>query len=190
MTSQRFYSYMWLRSNQTPYYVGKGCGNRAFYKRSRRVAPPADAVRIIIFPMDSEELAFESEKALIALFGRKDIGTGILHNMTDGGDNPPRSKKGMFRPNGIRPSRENIARRVATWKAKGSRKGTHSSPRTEVKPGQTLRPSSYIHTDIHRHRMSEAAKRRWQSEDSKNYLSAVVAHYAAMKRGDFDNVWA
>ena len=80
-----FYSYLWLRKNDQPYYVGKGTGNRAF-KSVKGHRPPKDRGRIIIFPQDSEADAFESEIALIWLFGRKDIGTGCLHNQTDGGD--------------------------------------------------------------------------------------------------------
>jgi hypothetical protein len=81
-----FYSYMWLRENETPYYVGKGKDDRAFISSSHCVNRPKDKSRIIVFPMSSEELAFESEKAMIELFGRKDSGTGILRNLTDGGE--------------------------------------------------------------------------------------------------------
>lgn len=81
-----FYSYLWLREDGTPYYVGKGTGNRAWVRESHHCFPPKDRSRILIFPQDSEADAFESERALIWLFGRKDIGTGILRNMTDGGD--------------------------------------------------------------------------------------------------------
>lgn len=81
-----FYSYLWLREDETPYYVGKGTGNRAWVRDSHHCFPPKDRSRILIFPQDSEADAFESERALIWLFGRKDIGTGILRNMTDGGE--------------------------------------------------------------------------------------------------------
>src|SRR5580692_7723704 len=75
-----FYTYLWLREDGTPYYVGKGRGRRAF----RKGCPPIDRVLIQAFP--SEEDALTAEIFLIAYYGRKDLGTGILRNLTDGGD--------------------------------------------------------------------------------------------------------
>ena len=80
-----FYSYLWIRKNEQPWYVGKGTGNRA-YERHRGHWAPKDRSRIFVFPQDSEADAFESERALIWLFGRKDLGTGCLYNRTDGGE--------------------------------------------------------------------------------------------------------
>lgn len=91
-----FYSYLWLREDGSPYYVGKGSGKRAYIRRENHW-PPNDYARIVIFPQDSEADAFESEISLIALFGRKDLGTGILQNRSDGGDNPPKRQKGTFK---------------------------------------------------------------------------------------------
>lgn len=81
-----FYSYLWLREDGTPLYVGKGTGKRAYVRGSHHLRPPKDKSLILIFPQDSEAEAIQSEKDLIALFGRKDLGTGILRNFTDGGD--------------------------------------------------------------------------------------------------------
>ena len=81
-----FYSYLWLREDGTPYYAGKGTGKRAYIRGSHHLRPPKDKARIIIFPQASEADAIQSEKDLIVLFGRKDLGTGILRNFTDGGD--------------------------------------------------------------------------------------------------------
>ena len=80
-----FYTYMWLRENGTPYYVGKGKRNRAYYRHDYVGNAPSKE-RILIEPHVSEADAFESEKFLIAYYGRKDLGTGILVNHTDGGD--------------------------------------------------------------------------------------------------------
>lgn len=81
-----FYSYLWLREDGTPYYAGKGKGRRAFMSWAHGVHKPADRTRILVFPMLHEADAFESEIAFIDLFGRKDNGTGILRNLTNGGE--------------------------------------------------------------------------------------------------------
>ena len=82
-----YYTYAYLREDRTPYYIGKGKDRRAFRKGKRIVSPPKDKNRIIFLKQNlTEEEAFEHEKYMIAVFGRKDLGTGILHNRTDGGD--------------------------------------------------------------------------------------------------------
>jgi hypothetical protein len=92
--SRRFYVYLWLRHKNSkhgpklsPYYVGKGSGNRAFNPRGRRVKPPKDW-SYIVFAQEglTEQEAFDLERYCIALYGRKDLGTGILCNFTDGGE--------------------------------------------------------------------------------------------------------
>jgi len=85
-----FYTYLYLRYDGTPYYVGKGSGNRAFSSQ-HRVKPPTNTTRIMIQEFPSEQDAFEAEKFLIAYYGRIDQGTGCLRNLTDGGENPPRN---------------------------------------------------------------------------------------------------
>jgi hypothetical protein len=81
-----FYSYLWLREDGTPYYAGKGCGRRAYESDSHNVHRPKLRLNILVFPMLSEAEAFESEIAFIDLFGRLDLGTGCLRNITAGGD--------------------------------------------------------------------------------------------------------
>jgi len=81
-----FYTYAYLREDRTPYYIGKGTGNRA-YRKNRRIKPPKDKSRIIFLKKNLlEEEAFRHEIYMIAVFGRKDNGTGILRNLTNGGD--------------------------------------------------------------------------------------------------------
>lgn len=79
-----------MREDRTPYYIGKGSGNRAYKRTKKCIKPPKDKSRIIFLKQNlTEEEAFKHEKYMIAVFGRKDLGTGILYNRTDGGDNPP-----------------------------------------------------------------------------------------------------
>ena len=82
-----YYTYAYLREDKTPYYIGKGKGNRE-YKRSRNdIRPPKDKSRVIYLKQNlTEEEAFKHEIYMIAVFGRKDLGTGILRNKTDGGE--------------------------------------------------------------------------------------------------------
>ena len=79
------YTYLYLRDDGTPYYVGKGQGRRHRRKAGRNVPVPSDD-RIIVQEFEFEYDALIAERLLIAIFGRKDQGTGILRNLTDGGE--------------------------------------------------------------------------------------------------------
>ena len=81
-----FYTYAFLREDRTPYYIGKGSGNRAFKRNSHeRKCPPPERILILKSNLTEEE-AFRHERYMIFVFGRKDLGTGILHNFSDGGE--------------------------------------------------------------------------------------------------------
>jgi hypothetical protein len=82
-----YYTYAYLREDKTPYYIGKGQGNRAYRRRKTDIKPPKDKSRILILKKNlTEEEAFNHEIYMISVFGRKDLGTGILYNRTDGGE--------------------------------------------------------------------------------------------------------
>ena len=83
-----FYTYAYLREDGTPYYIGKGKDRRCFIKgKKESVSPPKDKSRIIFLKQNlTEEEAFKHEIYMIAVFGRKELGTGILRNLTNGGD--------------------------------------------------------------------------------------------------------
>jgi len=81
-----YYTYAYLREDRTPYYIGKGKGNR-INSKNRTIKPPKDKSRIIFLKQNlTEEEAFKHEIYMISVFGRKDLGTGILHNRTNGGE--------------------------------------------------------------------------------------------------------
>ena len=80
-----YYTYAYLREDLSPYYVGKGRGHRAFTNDRRNKPPCLDRIVLLRENM-SEKQAFAHEIEMIKTWGRKDLGTGMLRNLTDGGD--------------------------------------------------------------------------------------------------------
>lgn len=94
-----YYVYAYLRSKDsktakagTPYYIGKGKLGRAYkqhYNPEKRTGPstPFDKSKIIFLETNLTNIgACALERRYIRWYGRKDLGTGILHNRTDGGE--------------------------------------------------------------------------------------------------------
>ena len=85
------YRHIRLDKNE-PFYIGIGDDNyKRPYKKSgktkywKHIAKNGYEVEIIMDGLTWEQ-ACEKEKEFIILYGRKDLGNGILVNMTDGGD--------------------------------------------------------------------------------------------------------
>ena len=92
LSMNNYYVYQYVREKDsingkagTPYYIGKGRYKRA--TKPHRISVPLNRDRIVYYATNlSEEDALILEIMLIARYGRVDLGTGCLHNMTDGGD--------------------------------------------------------------------------------------------------------
>ncbi len=110
--SRCFYTYAYLREDGTPYYIGKGKGNRAWDAMHKPVGKPSHDRIMLLKTNLTEEEAFKHEIYMIAVFGRKDKGTGILRNKSDGG--------GKSRAGGIGNFRTGIKHKEETKKLIGS----------------------------------------------------------------------
>ena len=88
-----YYVYAYLRSKDSkngpkgsPYYVGKG-KDRRVYDRNHSITTPRDRRMILFLAKNMNETnAHQAEMLFIHLYGRLDLGTGCLYNLTDGGD--------------------------------------------------------------------------------------------------------
>jgi hypothetical protein len=80
-----YYTYMYCREDGTPYYIGKGTKNRIHSKRHTVGLPPVERRKYLKTNLTEEE-SLKHEMYMIHVLGRKDNGTGILYNRTEGGE--------------------------------------------------------------------------------------------------------
>jgi hypothetical protein len=159
-SSRLFYVYAFLRSadslvglKYSPYYIGKGKERRA-YASARLGAPSPKDPSFIVFVQEglTEDEALELEKYCIALYGRVDLGTGILRNLTDGGE----GKSGAI-------VSEDVRQRIANAQRKEKHRlwGKHLPEETKQKISEAVRGDKHpfwgkTHTQESRNKMSES----------------------------------
>ncbi|TGP65455.1 hypothetical protein EN868_03120 [Mesorhizobium sp. M2D.F.Ca.ET.225.01.1.1] len=177
-----FYTYVWRDSAGVPFYIGKGKGKRAYATYNRQpefkaiYAQGGCTVEIVdYFIHESQAHAHEVE--LIAQFGRRDVGTGILVNKTDGGE-------GL---SGWTPSAETLAKRSALMRGKKrsaeSRANMSAAKRGKPGPRHTAETRAKIsaahmgkkmppRSDDHRAKISERLTGRPVSAETRAKIGA------------------
>jgi len=143
-----------------PFYVGKGTGKRTYAHTSKSSLDKNDGnmfkknvIRKMlsennkpgvkyVFRTDDELVAYAEETKLILQYGRRDLGTGILTNLTNGG-------VGSLSPNA-----------ETRYKMGSSRRGKKESTEETLK--RTVGLIGFIHTEDSRKNMSNArAGKTW-----------------------------
>jgi hypothetical protein len=177
---QRFYTYAYLREDRTPYYIGKG-KERRIYSTNRRFKPPKDKSRIIFLKQNlTEEEAFKHEKYMIAVLGRKDLGTGILHNKTDGGEgssgavksNDTKEKLSKARKGKINKPHSEETKRKISEALKGKNNPNYNKPlsdETKRKMKETIKRNQ--NKKIKRKQRDEIKGRKWWNNGIKTKMS-------------------
>lgn len=197
-----FYTYAYLRLDKTPYYIGKGTGSRA-YNKGHTVRRPEDLGRILILKRNlTEEEAFTHEKYMIYVFGRKDIGTGILRNKTDGGEGRPGStpssdtrlkvsKAKMGERNPFYGKKHTLESRLGmSQNSKGDRNPNYGKPKSpEVREkiaasnrGQKRSPETCK-------KLSEIGKGRKHSPEACAKISAALSKRVGERNPAFGKSW-
>ena len=169
-----FYTYAYLREGGTPYYIGKGSGGRCYRKGGRPCGIPSDPSRIIFLKRGlTEGEAFLHESYMIYVFGRKDLGTGILLNKTNGGEGPSGRIVSVETKIKISKSRSGKGKfgRICTpetrMKLRESNKGKKRSEETRRK----IKESKSVISQATRSKISQSLKGNKLSEETKKKIS-------------------
>lgn len=153
-TDQSFFVYAYIRDRDdsvsylgTPYYIGKGKGDRHKVAHVQKVGPGGNGMRdltpenedqiVTLASGLTEEEAFEAEKRLIAFYGKVCDETGCLLNFVDGGQ----GSSGFVYPEYLREIRRN--------QLKGNDYGTRvdwSDPKIRARHAAGCATRTYIKT--------------------------------------------
>jgi len=182
----KYYTYAYLRKDGTPYYIGKGTGSRAYLQLNHMVKTP-ERERVLILKQNlTEEEANRHEIYMVGVLGRKDIGTGILRNLTDGGEgisgyrHTEESKNKMRRPKSKETRRKLSEAIKAKWDSgyydretwRKRELGTKRSAESNIKRSNTMKEYYKTNTKV----ISEEQKRQTSETLKQKYSDGTLKH--------------
>lgn len=163
MADLNYYTYAYLREDGTPYYIGKGSGARAYKRNKSDKHPLPPRSRILILKKNlSEQQAFAHERYMIYVLGRKDLGTGILWNFTEGGEGASgavRSSKTRRKIAQSKTGEQNPAKRPEVReKMSLAKKGKSNPEHSERMTGRKHSPETKLKMSISRQKFLQEKK--------------------------------
>jgi hypothetical protein len=186
-----YYVYAYLRKDNTPYYIGKGHSNRC-YSKDHQINLPADINRIVFLETRLSEIgALALERRYILWYGRKDLGTGILRNLTDGGEGVSGRVTSNATKKKISMSQKGIPRKPHSEETKSKMRESHKyrspdSEETRLKKSVARKGKPSVMKDK---KFSEKAKQNMRvpkktarSEEHKKKLGEAVRKAVELRR--------
>ena len=150
-----YYVYAYLRKNSlTPYYIGKGKARRAWDK-DHKVKVPNNSNRIVFLETNLTNIgACALERRYIRWYGRKDLGTGILRNMTDGGESPA----------GRTPWNKGLKGAQVAWNKGLKGDNSHCTGIKRPNKSQELKKNNPMHTSNAKDKLSKFKTEWWKTK--------------------------
>jgi len=179
-----YYTYAYLREDRTPYYIGKGSGNRAYQKHVRNngqnLVPKNKNQILILKNFETEDEAYTHEQYLIALYGRKCDG-GILVNMVHGGKGGARkylTKK--EKEEALLKNKINAAKKLKKWREENREEFNRKTNERNAKRREILNQRQREYADKNRDKINEK-QREYRERNREEHRRKEREYYAKNK---------